>query len=393
MIIKLVSYAVAGLCLVLSIVVGSTVVALNSLVALPVQQMEPILMQPPSKDGNINLLILGSDAGVYDGGVIGPTRTDTIVVASFNPQTLDIHLLSIPRDSRVVIPGRPNLDKINAAHVYGGLQMAVDTVQHLLDAPLHYYVKVDHAGFRKIIDAIGGVDYFVEFDMDYEDPYQDLYIHLKQGQQKLTGDKAEQYVRFRGNGSDISRIKRQQKFLMAALRTVLTPANLPRIPELVNIVRQSITTNIDAADIVTHLRLLDTVSDKNVTMHLAPGADGWKDGRSYWLLDYKALDAILQEHFWERLQGNHRNISVIIEDASGTNAGSRAKEVLERRGFNVVTVKTGTGTIAETRITAHGSNDVAGLNVYRVLRQGAVYSEKTLRDADVTITLGSDFIR
>lgn len=389
---KTLRYSLAVICLILGGIVGSTVLVFNSIATQGLTE-EPILLEPPMKSSKVNVLILGTDAGLLPGGITVQGRTDTMMLVSFDPNTFEVKVLSLPRDSRITIPGRASLDKINAAHAYGGIQLAVDTVQALLEVPIHYYVRVDHAGFRRVIDAIGGVDYNVEFNMDYEDPYQDLYIHLKQGQQKLDGDKAEQYVRYRGDGSDISRVKRQQKFLIATLKTVLKPSNLLRINEIIKIATQSVKTNIDAVDILRHLPFIDKLSDKNVTMYMAPGTDGWVNGGSYWLLNYDELDQLLQEHFWDELQGDPSTITINIEDASGNKLGALAKAVLERRGFNVVSVDTVTETVEKTKITAHNSYDAAGLMVFRVLRQGVLYSEKPTRTTDVTLTLGVDFTR
>lgn len=389
---KTLRYTLAAICLILCGLVGSTVLVFNSIATHGLTE-EPILLEPPIKSNKVNVLILGADAGLLPGGIKVQSRTDTLMVASFDPNTFEVNVLSLPRDSRVTIPGRANLDKINAAHAYGGIQLAVDTVQALLDVPIHYYVRIDNAGFRRVIDAIGGVDYYVEFDMYYPDPYQDLLIDLKQGQQKLYGDKAEQYVRFRGDGSDISRIKRQQKFIIATLKTVLKPSNLLRINSLIDIVRQSVKTNVDAVDILKYLPIIDKVSDKNVTMHMLPGTDGWVHGGSYWLVDEGEMDLLLNEHFWDDMQGDPSTITINIEDGSGKDMGARAKEVLERRGFNVVAVAKTANTVEKTRITAHNSYDAAGLMAFRVLRQGALYSEKPARATDVTITIGVDFTR
>ena len=388
-------YTLAVVCLILCGVVGSTVLILNS-IATPAPADEPVELSPTIKNDKVNVLILGTDAGLLPGGIKVRPRTDTMMVASFDPNTpsLEVKLLSLPRDSRVVIPGRPGLDKINAAHAKeGGLQLAVDTVQVLLDLPIHYYVRVDHAGFRRVIDAIGGVDYYVESDMDWDDPYQDLYIHLKQGPQNLDGEKAEQYVRYRGNGSDITRIQRQQKFLLATLKTVLKPSNLFRINQLVDIARQSVTTNIDADDILRYLPLVDKINDKSLNTYTAPGTVGTVEEVSYWLIDHDELNGLLQEHFWDELQGDPSTITVAIEDASGANLGARAKEVLERRGFNVVSLEIASETLEKTKITAHNSFDAAGLMVYQVLRQGVLYSEKPAHATNVTITIGTDFSR
>ena len=165
------------------------------------------------------------------------------------------------------------------------------------------------------------------------------------------------------------------------------------LPIFIDIVKQSVQTNVDAVDILKYLPFIDKISDTSVTMHMLPGTDGYVDGGSYWLMDEAETDTLLREHFWDELQGDPSAVSIAIEDATGQKMGTRAKEVLERRGLNVVEVTTAAETVEKTKITAHNSYDAAGLMVFQVLRQGMLYSEKPVHTTDVTITLGVDFTR
>ncbi|MBT9176952.1 MAG: putative transcriptional regulator YvhJ [Firmicutes bacterium] len=385
-------YLVAAICLILSVVVGSAVLVLNGLAPVPHYE-GPVALTPPWVNAKVNVLVLGTDTGLLEGGKQGALRTDTMMVVSLDPVTYEVRVLSLPRDSRVSIPGRRHQDKINAAHAHGGIRLAVDTVERLLDIPLHFYVRLEHRGFRRLIDAIGGVDYYVEKNMFYEDPYQDLVINLRRGQQILDGDKAEQYVRYRGSEGDIGRIARQQRFMIAALRTMLRPANIVRVNSIVDIALSSVRTNIDAQAILKYLPLLGNISPEKVTMLTLPGTDGWSNGVSFWLVDERATDDMLREHFWDALASGPSEITVRVEDASGNNQGERAAEVLTRRGFTVVDVKAVSEVAEKTRITVHNGYDEMGHAVYRVLRQGNVFSERITRDVRVTIVLGQDFWR
>lgn len=385
-------YLMAAVCLILSVAVGSTVLVLNGLAPVPHDE-GPVTLTPPWVNAKVNVLVLGTDAGLLNGGQQGALRTDTMMVVSLDPVTYEVRVLSLPRDSRVSIPGRRQQDKINAAHAYGGIRLAVDTVERLLDIPLHYYVRLEHRGFRRLIDAIGGVDYYVEKNMFYEDPYQDLVIDLRRGQQILDGSKAEQYVRYRGSAGDIGRIARQQRFIIAALRTMLRPANIIRMNSIVDIALGTVRTNIDPQAILKYLPLLDDLSADKVTMFTLPGTDGWTNGVSYWLVEEKAMDAILREHFWDTLTSEPSEITLRVEDASGNNQGMRAAEVLTRRGFQVIDVRAASDVTEKTRITVHNGYDEMGHTVYRVLRQGNVFSDRAARDVKVTIVLGQDFWR
>src|SRR5690606_33450199 len=128
-------------------------------------------------------------------GLEGGARTDTMILFSWDKQTGTIGALSIPRDTRVQIPGRRGYDRVNAAHAIGGPELAVRTVEQLTGVDVDYYVRLDFEGFQRIVDTLGGVVIDVERAMHYSDSAQGLYIDLKPGIQLLDGAQALQYVR------------------------------------------------------------------------------------------------------------------------------------------------------------------------------------------------------
>jgi len=389
---KVLRYVGAALGLLVCGMVGATVVMFNSLGASP-EAGGSALLTPPMINERVNILVLGADRGLLSGGSQGAYRTDTIIVASFDPATSAVSVISIPRDSRVRIPGRTRLEKINHAHAHGGINLAVDTVEQLLDIPIHYFVRVETDAFSRVVDAIGGVDFFVEKDMYYHDPFQDLLIDLEKGQQILDGDKAMQYVRYRGWDGDIGRIARQQNFLLAMTRTLFRPANLLRINEIVQIALSSVRTNIDGAAVLRHLPHLDRIGPDKITMWTMPGNEGWIQGVSYWLIDDAALDAVLAGHFWQNTREETSAVTVMIRDATGISAGQPVMRALRRRGFNVIALETSSEIVEKTRITAHERKDDAAQMVFRALGQGLLVSESAVHNSDVTIVLGTDFIR
>ena len=116
----------------------------------------------------------------------------------------------------MLLPGRKEVEKLGHAYAYGGPALTVKAVEDLLQIPVNYYVTLHWQGFIRCVDSLGGVDLYVEQDMDYEDPYAALAIHLNKGYQHLDGDKSGQYVRFRSDElGDIGRAQRQQRFLRA----------------------------------------------------------------------------------------------------------------------------------------------------------------------------------
>ena len=116
----------------------------------------------------VNILVTGTD--------ISGKRTDSIMVAGYNKQKGTLTIVSVPRDTLITINGRRA--KINAAGVYGGESLLISKVQQLLGISISYYVSIDYTGFDKVVDAIGGVDMTIPYNMDYDDPVQNLHIHL-----------------------------------------------------------------------------------------------------------------------------------------------------------------------------------------------------------------------
>ena len=166
-------------------------------------------------DGTTNILVVGVD---NDG-----TRSDTIMLLSVTPKDNTINILSIPRDTRVSLK-KGYHTKINSCiGKDNGEQLLIDNVKELTGLPVHSFCKVSFEGVRNIIDILGGVEYDVPMDMDYEDPVQDLVIHLKAGPQTLDGAQAEGLLRFRSGypSADLGRISTQQDFIKEAAKQKL----------------------------------------------------------------------------------------------------------------------------------------------------------------------------
>lgn len=217
---------------------------------------------------HINVLVMGTDAG---GGL-----TDTMLLASFDPSRHKVAVISIPRDTRTLLAGRGTVEKINGAYAYGvndkefpGAYRAMATVHDLLRVPVHYYVTIDLDAFKQMVDDLGGVTMDVPINMNYDDPYQDLHIHLRTGRQKLDGERAMEFVRFRHNNDgsgyprgDLGRIEAQHAFLKTVVAQLLTVGNLPRLPGLVEDAAKHVQTNMQPS------RMLDLASWA-VSMHSA----------------------------------------------------------------------------------------------------------------------------
>ena len=245
--------------------------------------------EPENK--TINFLLLGVDERSGDVG-----RSDTIMMLSANLATKRIGLVSVPRDSRVDMI-KYGSTKVNHAYAYGGITLAKQTIEKLLNIKADHYFVINFSAFKKIIDLLGGVDLDVEKDMYYRDDYDGengLIIDLQKGPQHLDAEKAIEYVRYRDEEGDIGRVKRQQKFLNAVLAKFTSPSTILKIPSIIKEVRNSIQTDMSFADMVEYLSFLKNGTDYKTTAFMVPGSPQMIDDLSYWIVNYPKLHDELQ---------------------------------------------------------------------------------------------------
>lgn len=244
--------------------------------------IEGVAARRPTGD-RINVLLMGIDTFTLE-----DSRTDTLMVASFNTRTNDAALLSIPRDSRVDIPGR-GLDKINHAHAFGGIPLTIETVEQFLDLEINYYVRLNMHGFEKVVDLLGGVE------IDVEPEVAAGVRGLHSGRQMLNGSQAVTYVRVRHMDNDFGRIQRQQKFLMAVADQALDGSNIARLPAFIDALGDNAKTNIPPLEL-TRLgnRLLHLDLDEVDQAHLT-GTDAMINNIYYLIVDEEHVQEVLRE--------------------------------------------------------------------------------------------------
>ena len=215
----------------------------------PVESGDPDdeVQTPQRRDQVYTCLIFGMDSGYGN--------TDTIMVATFDVPNKTIGLMSIPRDTVVTEEYESWYNKINAAYSRGGEEELEAEVEELLGIPIDYYVKIKLSAFKKLVNAVGGVWYDVPFDMDYDDDYQNLHIHLEKGYQLLNGEQAMGLVRYRQSNNhtgygDVGRVGTQQEFMIAMLSQVLENATLSTLPDLLDILLNYVETNASTNDML-----------------------------------------------------------------------------------------------------------------------------------------------
>lgn len=244
----------------------------------------------------INILLLGVDDGDSEAGADEPKRTDAILLLSVDPEQEKVSVLSIPRDTKVVLPGHRDPSKINAAYAYGGAVMTKQTVQALLQTPVHYYALANWRGFIEVVDLIGGVDLYVEKNMYYEDPYADLVIDIKHGYQHMDGETAGKYVRFRGDElGDIGRVQRQQKFLRAAAEQMFSFQNITKIGDVMDTIDKYIDTDLNTVTMLKAANSFKIFGDEKIKTCMLYGQFDDDDGVSYWATDRASVQKALDE--------------------------------------------------------------------------------------------------
>lgn len=262
----------------------------------------------------INLLFVGADDNneeMPDGG-----RADAIIVASINFKEPALFLLSIPRDTLVEIEGYGK-DKINHSFSQGGIELTKSTVENLLHIPIDYYAFTNFAGFKDIVDILGGVEIEVDKRMYYRT--YDGMIDIEKGLQRLDGEKALQYVRYRHDAlGDITRVERQQNFLIALAAEALAPENFTKLPEVASKLMDSLDTDLSAGQVIKLSKLLKSMNSSMMESATLPGDFSSIKGISYWVPNTDNIDQLVLQHFSDTQD----------TDENGENTGENSEETL-----------------------------------------------------------------
>lgn len=249
---------------------------------------------------SINVLILGMNQSL----------SDFIMVARYNPSTGNVSLLSIPRDTKYNGLNAPNTTyyKINAIYQNRNIEKIKDKIETLLDIQIDKYLVFDHKALWNIVDAIGGVTVDVPLNMNYDDPAQNLHIHIKKGVQRLDGKDAEGFVRFRKNndgngypGGDIQRIQTQQKFIKAFITECMKPTNIIKLPGIAADLISDVKTDISLDLILYYLEDIATFDMEKVTMATLPGTDKTIEGISFYIMNKAKTKELVETMFKDKL--------------------------------------------------------------------------------------------
>lgn len=220
-----------------------------------------------------NVLILGVDIRESEGDIHTNTRTDTIMIASFNPKTMQASLVSIPRDTYIPLSYNGQYDKLTHAALYG-VGCTIETIEDLLDIEINYYAKFNFKALVGLVDALGGIDVDVKFSFT-ESNSDDVpnAISVSEGYQTLNGEEALAYARHRNTQNDHVRNNSQQEVLKAILNKMVSFDTITKVNELLNVLNTNMTTNFGREEIMSLVGIAPKLGELSMTTSVIEGED------------------------------------------------------------------------------------------------------------------------
>ena len=385
--------------------------------------------------GELQVLLMGVSTDQE-----GVALTDTIMVASYNPNTQKAVLLSIPRDSFTgTNPKRAVAsDKINAIYnVTRDPKETVEAVNELTGLNLQHYAIVQTEALIELVDAIGPIEYYVPTNMNYDDTSQDLHIHFEEGLQEIDGQEAEELLRFRKNNdgtsfpeeygdNDIGRMRNQREFITAVVEQTVKLENITKLGSIIDIASRNLITNVDFNLLKDYLPYAVEFSTENLQTASLPGSVpdlNQTNNVSIFVVDKEETEQLVTELFFpEKLledgttdgntTGNTTNTSttvtsstttsnsnIKIEVLNGTNNSKALQEVvnkLKEEGYNVT--RTGvekTNSISKTVIANKKDVSTTIMNdIKEIVGVGTISDSNSggsSSKVDVTIIIGKDY--
>ncbi|WP_062198002.1 LCP family glycopolymer transferase [Massilibacterium senegalense] len=273
-------------------IVGYGIYVYNNLTNTADQIHKPIDRQSTKRSGEVNLnnkdsvgiLLLGVDQRPGDRG-----RSDTMIYVTVNPKTNSAKMISIPRDTRTLLVGRNTQDKINHAYAFGGVKMSMDSVEHLLDVPVDYYVQVNMESFKDIVDAVGGVDVNSSFSFNYDG------AQFQEGNIHLDGEKALKYVRMRYEDpqGDFGRQERQRQVIQGIVDKAISLNTITKVDDILKSIGNNVQTNLTLEEMQKFQKDYATARNNIETLQLK--GQGTKIDRVYYFIpDETSLNDVQQ---------------------------------------------------------------------------------------------------
>lgn len=363
----------------------------------------------PRANETVNILLLGMDIG--DSENISNTsarRTDTMILLNYNPRTDNIKVVSIPRDTLIEVENAHDGEgnyipywKINAAYALGGEEEVIEQVEGLLDITVNYLIEIDYAAFRNLIDAVGGVEMFIERDMYYDDDAQDLHINFNKGETVLLdGQKAEEFFRWRKNNDgtgladgDLGRIKNQQKFISALIEKCTNPMIVTQIPDILKAIKENVITNMPGTEMIKYG--LKMISNSGTSMNTLQGYNERIYGQDFLVADSSYNRSIIESLKITSEADNSeekKNSSIMVLNATRVNGlAGNLKTELEKLGY--ATISTGNYEKSKESSILSNNKDLRKLlSEDTGIKNLSKNKESEYQDYDAVIIIGEDYL-
>ena len=375
---------------------------------------------------DIYLLVMGKSENM----------TDTIMVVKYSAKNQSASMLSIPRDTFTGDDEKRARasDKINSKYINGGAQDTLKEVNELTGLNIRYYLIVDTKALRDLVDAIGGVEFDVPIDMDYDDVTQALHIHVKKGLQLLNGEQAEGVVRFRHNNNytsypvsygdnDLGRMRTQREFLKILLKQLMKPANITKINNLLKIAQEEVETNIDWNTAKGYVPSLFGFNTNNLVTNALPGEAKYANGVAVFIANPIKTKELINTMFLQVVNNTEQNEETTDTDTNTTRNSTKneittSSTTLKPKSSISLQLINGTGSkkrfeAAKTQLKAQGykiqgeaqttpidktiiinrkdlnTEDVEA--VKSLLGTGKIAAGKTSEKNSITILIGKDY--
>ncbi|MCI9303291.1 LCP family protein [Clostridium sp.] len=363
----------------------------------------------PRANETVNILLLGMDIG--DSENISNTsarRTDTMILLNYNPRTDNIKVVSIPRDTLIEVENARDGEgnyipywKINAAYALGGEEEVIEQVEGLLDITVNYLIEIDYAAFRNLIDAVGGVEMFIERDMYYDDDAQDLHINFNKGETVLLdGQKAEEFFRWRKNNDgtgladgDLGRIKNQQKFISALIEKCTNPMIVTQIPDILKSIKENVITNMPGTEMIKYG--LKMISNSGTSMNTLQGYNERIYGQDFLVADSSYNRSIIESLKITSEADNSeekKTSSIMVLNATRVNGlAGNLKTELEKLGY--ATISTGNYEKSKESSILSNNKDLRKLlSEDTGIKNLSKNKESEYQDYDAVIIIGEDYL-
>lgn len=303
-----------------------------------------------------NILFLGVDASGNPRDLWTGTRTDTIILVNIDPRTKSVNALSIPRDSKVYLPGDNGVNKINAAHAIGGIEMTKRTIEDTLGVHIDRYIMVHDSAVKEIVDAMDGLDVYVEKPMHYNDNAGHLHINFNKGNHHLDGQQAVEYLRFRHDAlGDIGRTQRQQWLLRSLLTKMKQPSTITKIPDIISVAKKYVKTDMSFYEMSQYAALTKHIDMDKIEVAMLPGAPNQKGYISYWILDPEKTQEVVNRVIYRDNKGAFDEATPVTASVLSSDSARGAQMASNLKEAGIEVKCTGHTSRAHSQFVAHSS--------------------------------------